>query len=87
MTTINLPRAYLTILAQLDDAGGAGTIDRYGRVVVGDTRHPISGDATTWLNIVAHGLVAGEDGKLIMTQLGRDVIADYREGLIRKVTY
>lgn len=84
MSNHRLPRPYMTILMQFEDAGGSGLIDMHGRVVVGETRHPIAGDSTTWLHLVAAGYVAGEDGKLLVTQAGRDAVEMYRSGMTRE---
>lgn len=79
-----LPRPYLTILGHLADAGGWGELNRHGHVTVGPTRHQIPGDPLTWLRLVAAGLVAGEDGRIILTELGREAAAAYAAGLVRE---
>lgn len=79
-----LPRPYMTILGHLAEAGGWGELDRNGHVTVGPTRHPIPGDPLAWLRLMAAGLVAGEDGRVILTELGREVAAEYAAGLIRE---
>lgn len=79
-----LPRPHLTILGHLADAGGWGELDRYGHVTVGPTRHPIPGDPLAWLRLMAAGLVAGEDGRVILTELGREVAAERAAGLVRE---
>lgn len=63
----------LTVLASLVEAGGSGELDVRGRVVVGkNPPTPLIADATTWLRLVADGLVAGEYGKIIVTELGHE---------------
>jgi len=79
-----LPRPYLTVLTTFHEAGGSGNLDRYHRVIVGPQKHVVPGDPATWLRLVAAGLVGGEDGKLIMTDLGREVVATYQNGLVRE---
>ena len=79
-----LPRPFLTILANLAEAGGHGALDRHHRVIVGPQKHILPGDPGAWLRLVAAGLVAGEDGKLILTELGREVVAEYAAGLVRE---
>lgn len=63
----------LTILAALVEAGGSGELDVRGRVIVGkNPPRPISADLTSWMRLVAAGLVAGENGKIIATEEGRE---------------
>jgi len=58
-------------IATLYEAGGSGVLDVYSRILVGPTRHPIAGDAVEWLQLVSRGLVAGENGHMILTERGR----------------
>lgn len=81
-----IPRAHLSILAAFSEAGGAGDLDTYGRVTVGPTRHPLAGDPTAWLVLVAHGLIGGEDGRLVLTELGRSTAASVSNGRVREAT-
>ena len=67
-----LSRPLLSTLLALHEAGGAADLDVHCRLVVGHDRHPLPGDANSWLTLVAHGLVAGERGQIIMTEDGRD---------------
>ena len=63
----------LTVLAALVEGGGSGELDVRGRVVVGkNPPTPIIADATTWLRLVAAGLIAGERGFIIVTEEGRE---------------
>lgn len=71
MATRPLTRPYYTILTEFYEAGGAGELDMHCRIVSGPTRHPLSGDPNAWLMLMAHGLIAGEGGQVIMTEAGR----------------
>ena len=73
-----------TILASLHEAGGAAHLDTYCRLVVGHDRHPLPGDASSWLVLVSHGLVAGEDGRIIMTEAGRAKADEIIAGRVRE---
>lgn len=66
-----LNRSYLSILASLYEAGGSGDLDHHARIMVGAAKHPLAGDAPTWLALVARGYVAGEDGRIMLTDAGR----------------
>lgn len=79
-----LTRPHMSILAAFYEAGGAADLDISYRLVVGPTRHPMPGDTQTWLLLVAHGLVAGEHGKLILTQLGREAAEKVIAGRVRE---
>lgn len=85
MTVIARPlnRAYLAILTSLHEAGGSGDLDPHSRVMVGPTRHPLPGDSTAWMVLVAHGMVAGEGGRIVMTELGRETAAGVVAGRVR----
>lgn len=62
----------LNVLALLIENGdGAGVLDVHGRVCTGPTRKAIIADPTSWLRLVAAGLVAGEHGKILVTEEGR----------------
>lgn len=63
---------------------GHGSIDRSGRVCVGPIRRPVPGDALGWLILVSHGLVAGEDEKIIPTEAGREAAAAMASGRVRE---
>ena len=66
-----LRRSELTLIATLYEAGESGPLDIHSRIVVGPTRRPIPGDTVVWLKLVSRGLVAGENGLMILTELGR----------------
>jgi len=79
-----LARAYYSILTSFFEAGGAGDLDVYGAVTVGPSRHPMAGDARAWMQLVAHGLVAGERGKIMLTEIGRDTASQIIAGRTRE---
>lgn len=82
-TTRPATRAHLGILAAFLEAGGSGDLDMYGRVVVGPARYIIQGDPASWLLLVAHGLVAGEGGRIILTSSGRGLARSILDGRVR----
>ena len=84
MSADRLPRAYQSIIAAFAEAGGHGTLDMHGRITVGPTKHPMQGDTVTWLQLVARGLVAGEEGRLLLTDLGREEAAAILKGRTRE---
>lgn len=69
---INL--VYMTILIAFYEAGGSGELDIHNRVKAGG--QPLQGDSGAWMVLVARGYVAGERGKILLTQEGRDVAAE-----------
>lgn len=79
-----LTRPQLSILTSFYEAGGAADLDNHCRLIVGPTRHPLAGDAQTWLVLVAHGMVAGERGKVIITEAGRGVAEGVIAGRVRE---
>jgi hypothetical protein len=80
-----LSRADLGFLAALAEAGGSGKWDpRRGTVLVGPTRNPLKGDPHAWMVLVAAGMVAGERGKIILTDLGRVEAAKVGSGRVRE---
>lgn len=79
-----LTRAHLSILAALHEAGGAGTLDVYGRLFGGLPSRPLPGDPNAWLVLVAHGMVAGERGQIIVTEAGRARTAEILAGRVRE---
>ena len=83
-TTRPLTRPHLSILATFFEAGGAGDLDIHCRVVAGPTRHPMPGDSATWLLLMAHGLVAGETGRVVLTELGREKAEAVLAGRVRE---
>lgn len=75
-----LPRGYAQLLCNLANEGGAGELDRYGRVVVGPGRALLAGGPEAWLRLVAEGFIAGERGKVFVTEAGRAEAQRYNEG-------
>lgn len=78
----------LAVLASLLEAGGSGEVDVHGRVCVGPTRIPLIADTTTWLRLVASGLVSGENDKIIATETAREtagrLVSGYVAGEVEK---
>jgi len=72
------------LLGTLAEAGGFAEMDAFGRLVVGATKLPLPGDPVSWLRLVADGHIAGEHGKLIMTEAGRVATAFLAEGQVRR---
>lgn len=67
---MKLTDAQIEKLRWLQDRGGSGVLDRYGRLVAGgDVGHPAW--QQSWLNLVAKGLLAGGDDRLTITEKGR----------------
>lgn len=70
---MSLPRAHLQLLKDFAAAGGSGTLDIQERVCAGPTAQPMPGQPGMWLRLVAEGLVAGEYGKILLTEAGREL--------------
>lgn len=81
-----LSRPYFHLLRSLADVGGAADLDKHGRLVSGPQRHPLQGDTVAYLVLVSRGLVAGEAGKIIITEAGRAALAHYGAGLVREAS-
>lgn len=79
-----LTRPHMSILTTFYEAGGAGELDIHCRLVVGHARHPMPGDSQTWLLLVAHGLVAGEGGRILLTEAGREMAEGVIAGRTRE---
>jgi len=77
-----LSRPYFHILMCLADVGGSADLDRHGRLTSGPQRHPLQGDSVAYLVLVSRGLIAGEGGKIILTEAGRAACAEYEAGLV-----
>ncbi len=60
---IKLTKAQVRAVKWLQERGGSGVLDRYGRLVaageVATSVHP-----TTWLRLVAGGMLSGQNGRL-----------------------
>lgn len=74
-----LPLLYQSMIAELYQAGGSGTIDVHGRVKLPSNRHGperrLNGNAADWQQIMGEGLIAGdrvgEHRTAILTDKGR----------------
>lgn len=77
-----LTRIELQVLVDLVEAGGHGIINKNKRVCVGPTNSPLKGDGAVWLDLVARGFVAGEYGKIIATELGRQEAERFASGYV-----
>ena len=56
-------------LVWLKKHGGSGYLDQFGRVVAGGEVRP-QGCWVAWMNLVARGLVAGDGGRINVTDAG-----------------
>lgn len=72
---MNLTDTQMKRLRALVDGGGSGIVDRYGRVLIAGELQPHS-SWPAWLNLVAKGMVTGENGRLIATDIGHAVISE-----------
>lgn len=79
-----LPRAYLSMLVALHEAGGQADLDQHGRLTVGPSRHFLAGDAVAWFRIVAQGYLGGEAGKIVLTEEGRSKAEEILAGRVRQ---
>lgn len=77
-------RAHLHILSVIDEVGGHCDLDMWGRLVAPRTKAPIPGDSPAILVLVANGYLAGEGGLIIMTEIGRQAVHEYRIGRVRE---
>ena len=82
-----LPTAYLAMLVNLHESCGSAELDIHNRLVVGPTRHPIPGDTGAWIRIISHGFVAGEGGKMIITELGRAAVEKELAGRVKEARF
>jgi hypothetical protein len=87
MPTQAIPRPYLTLLSHLYDAGGSAELDRYGMLVVGPSRAKLPGTSVEWLYLVGCGLVAGEAGRIMLTEAGRALATSYQAGRTRIASF
>jgi hypothetical protein len=81
-------RTEMNLLRELDAVGGCVDIDMHGQLMARQapgkdgtlepvrpaTRRILPGSAATWLRVVAQGWVAGEDGKLFLTERARALL-------------
>jgi len=82
---MSLKSFHRTMLGELVEAGH-GKIDTSGRVCVGPINRPIQGDPVGWLVLVAHGLVAGEQGLIMPTEDGRQMASKTASGRVREAS-
>lgn len=61
------------LLVALSEVGGGASLDQFSRLVVGTRILP--GHVGAWLKLVSKGAVAGEFGRIILTEAGRAAIA------------
>ena len=64
-----LPHLYTHMLLDLYERGGSATVDRFGVLIT--STGPVQGPMIGWLVLVSHGLLGGEHGKLVLTELAR----------------
>lgn len=64
----------VNLLEVLQSIGGGATVDALGAVRHGSRILP--GAAGEWVRLVVRGAVAGEHGKLVLTQHGREILAE-----------
>ena len=84
--TSNLPplqHHYKNALVRFYELGGSGVLNVHHRVLAGPTREMLPGDLSCWIVLVSHGLIAGEGGMLIMTELGRELAETVVQGRVR----
>lgn len=76
----HLSHHVLELLMALNEANGSATLDRFGRL-----EGIRGGDQTvTILNMVSHGLIGGEGGRIILTELGRETALAETDSRITK---
>lgn len=86
---MKIPRAYQDMLTTLFEAGGSGSVDVYGRVMLskpGQLPSAMHGDQAAWLTLVAGGYIGGENGKIMLTELGRDTARTILTGYSREAS-
>ncbi len=67
----DLHRTYKALLVELFQCGGSGHLDIHGRIVAGSPQRLMPDDKAGWIRLVAAGMIAGEDDKIILTSAGR----------------
>ncbi len=82
----DLPRAYISLLVDFFQCGGSGRLDMHGRIIAGTPPRVMQPhDANGLSRLVAAGLIAGEDGKLFLTEPGRTLAMKTADGTISVV--
>jgi hypothetical protein len=80
---LKLNRAYIMALQELYDHGGSAKLDAQGSLRIPPDNRALTGHPVSWLVLVAQGYLAGEDGRLIISELGREAVKAYRQGRTR----
>lgn len=79
-----LPRVFISVLMGLYESGGSAVLDVHGRLQASKTKSPLNGEPVAWLRLMAAGLIAGEDGLILLTEKGRMVASEYERGRVRE---
>jgi hypothetical protein len=67
----------LKALVWIDRRGGSGVLDKYSRVLSGGE---VSNAApATWLRLATFGFIEGYEGRLLLTEKGRETAMDAEE--------
>ena len=74
---MRMTRHHLSIIEQFSRNDGYGELDRYGRILAGPNRDLMNGDTIAWMQLVSEGLVAGEFGRVLLTEAGRQAADNY----------
>lgn len=73
-----LTDAQLKRLQWLNNQGGSGFLDQYGRIVAaGEPVH--QGAATAWLNLIVKGLIEAKNERFVITESGRRHLMPFRD--------
>jgi len=81
-----ISRPYVTICRQLYHAGGAATLDPFGRIILDPAMNILSSTPAQWLWLVAHGLVASnKNNQLVLTPSGESLVRAYEAKLTADV--
>jgi hypothetical protein len=76
-------RTLLAHLVILHERGGSGELDIHGNLLVEPVKAKLAGTPLDWLKLVSMGYLAGERGKLILTEEGRELAETGLRGRIR----
>lgn len=68
---VPIHRTLVAHLTVLHERGGSAELDMHGNLLVGPVKAKLAGTPLDWLKLVSLGLLAGEDNRLILTELGR----------------
>ena len=70
---MTLTKEQLGWLKWLDDNGGSGWLDQWGRVIAnGANSH--QGSQVAWLNLFTKGFVESKDSRIVLTDSGRNAL-------------